>query len=179
MMAMPKEHGNGKGRDMMPGIAKLGLAAALALGLSAAEIGTAAAQAPPGQPPGASPCDGFLPLRNDAQKKGAAIGAAEKTHPDRKQMCKLLTVFSAAEEKALKFLQANMVWCGVPQQAIASAKEAHAKTIKFREVVCAPAPEPHVPTLSDAIGTPTVDTAKNTKTNTGTFNTLTGNPLNK
>ena len=108
-----------------------------------------------------------------------AIGIAEKQHPDRTKMCKLVTVFSAAEEKALKFLEANMVWCGVPQQAVTSAKEAHAKTLKFREVVCAPAPEPHIPTLSDAIGTPSLDTAKNTKTNTGTFNTLTGNPLDK
>ena len=108
-----------------------------------------------------------------------AIGTAEKQHADRKQMCKLVMAFSAAEEKALKFLQANMVWCGVPQQAITSAKEAHLKTVKFREVACAPAPEPHLPTLSDAIGTPTLDTAKNTKANTGTFNTLTGNPLDK
>ncbi len=162
---------------MKPGIAKLGLAAALALAFGAADMGTASAQVPQGV--GGSPCNGFLPLRNDAQKKGMAIGIAEKQHPDRTKMCKLVTVFSAAEEKALKFLEANMVWCGVPQQAVTSAKEAHAKTLKFREVVCAPAPEPHIPTLSDAIGTPSLDTAKNTKTNTGTFNTLTGNPLDK
>jgi hypothetical protein len=163
---------------MKPGIAKLGLAAALTLAFSAGEIGTASAQAPQGAP-GASPCNGFLALRDDAQKKGAAIGTAEKQHADRKQVCKLVTVFSAAEDKALKFLQANMVWCGVPKEAITAAKDAHVKTIKFREMACAPAPEPHVPGLSDAIGTPTLDTAKNTKANTGTFNTLTGNPLDK
>lgn len=170
---------------MKPAIAKLRLAAAVLLAVSAGAIGTASAQVPqgfggaPAGPGGASPCDGFLALRNDAQKKGMAIGLAEKQHPDRDKMCKLVTVFSAAEEKALKFLQANMVWCGVPQQAIAGAKEAHLKTLKFREMVCAPAPTPHIPTLSDAIGTPSLDTAKNTKTNTGTFNTLTGNPLDK
>ncbi|MFZ3352896.1 MAG: hypothetical protein WA268_18755 [Xanthobacteraceae bacterium] len=170
--------GNGKGRYMKPGIAKLGLAAALTLAFSAGEIATASAQAPQA-PPGASPCNGFLPLRNEAQKRGMAIGMAEKQHADRKQVCKLVTAFSTAEEKALKFLQANMVWCGVPQQAITAAKDAHLKTVKFREAACAPAPEPHLPTLSDAIGTPTLDTAKNTKANTGTFNTLTGNPLDK
>lgn len=163
---------------MKPDIAKLGFAATLVLAFGIADMGTASAQAPQA-PPGASPCQGFLPLRNEAQKRGMAIGEAEKKHADRKQMCKLVTVFSSAEEKALKFLQTNMVWCGVPQQAVTAAKEAHLKTIKFRQIVCAPAPEPHVPTLSDAIGTPTLDTAKNTKTNTGTFNTLTGNPLNK
>lgn len=166
---------------MKPGIAKLGLIAALAMTFSAGAIGTASAQMTTGPAPGAasSPCEGFMPLRNEAQKRGMAIGMAEKQHADRKQMCKLVTVFSAAEEKALKYLKANMVWCGVPQQAITSAAEAHAKTLKFREMVCAQAPEPHVPTLSDAIGTPTLDTAKNTKANTGTFNTLTGNPLDK
>lgn len=163
---------------MKPDIAKLGLAAAMVLAFGMTHIGTASAQAPQA-PPGASPCQGFLPLRNEAQKRGMAIGEAEKKHADRKQMCKLVTVFSSAEEKALKFLQTNMVWCGVPQQAVTAAKEAHLKTIKFRQIVCAPAPEPHIPTLSDAIGTPALDTAKNTKTNTGTFNTLTGNPLNK
>lgn len=163
---------------MKPAIAKLCLVAALVLAFGAAEVGTASAQAPQG-PPGASPCNGFLPLRNDAQKKGAAIGAAEKQHADRKQICKLLTVFTAAEDKALKFLQANMVWCGIPQEAVTSAKEAHLKTVKFRDMACAQAPEAHAPTLSDAIGTPTLDTAKNTKANTGTFNTLTGNPLGK
>jgi hypothetical protein len=36
-----------------------------------------------------------------------------------------------------------------------------------------------VPTLSDAIGTPSVDTAGNTKTGRGTLDTLNGNPLAK
>lgn len=154
-------------------VAKLAMAAAFGLTMGAA--GTDIASAQMTQAP--SVCDGFLPLRNDAQQKGSAIGAAEKRHADRQEMCKLVSTFSVAEGKALKFLQDNMTWCGIPQQAVASAKQNHEKTLKFRDVVCAPAPQPHVPTLSDAIGTPSVDTSKNTKTNTGTFNTLTGNPL--
>ena len=158
---------------MRPSVAKLTMAAFLAMGLAA--VGTDGASAQMAQ--GANPCNGFLPLRNDAQKKGMAIGLAEKRHADRPEICKLVTTFSAAEAKALQFLQNNMTWCGIPAEAVASAKENHEKTLKFRQVVCAPAPQPHVPTLSDAIGTPSVDNSKNTKTNTGTFNTLTGNPL--
>jgi hypothetical protein len=154
-------------------IATLTMAAAFALGVGGGGIDTASAQ----MTESPSPCNGFLPLRNDAQQKGMAIGTAEKRHADRKEMCKLVSVFSVAEGKALKFLQDNTTWCGIPPQVIASAKENHEKTLKFRDVVCAPAPQPHVPTLSDAIGGPSVDTSKNTKTNTGTFNTLTGNPL--
>jgi hypothetical protein len=164
----------------------VGMALGLAVGISAVGIGsrTASAQMPgmPGMqaaPPSASPCEAFLALRDDAQKKGAAIGAAQKRHVDRQEMCKLVSVFSAAEAKAALFLEKNKSLCGVPDQAIASVKETHLKTEHFREVVCSPAPQPHVPTLSDAMGAPALDTAKNTKTGAGTFDTLTGNPLAK
>jgi hypothetical protein len=153
----------------------------LALGISVVGVRTVPAQmmTPGLGAQGPSPCDGFLPLRDDAQKKGAAIGAAQKRHADREEMCKLVTVFSIAEEKAAQFLEKNKGWCGVPDQAIASAKDMHAKTVHFKEVVCSPAPQPHVPTLSEAIGGPALDTVKNTKTGAGTFDTLTGNPLAK
>ena len=161
----------------------VGLALGLAVGITAVEVRTASAQMPgmPGMQsaPAPSPCDGFVPLRDDAQKKGAAIGAAQKRHADRQEICKLVTAFSAAELKAALFLEKNKTWCGVPDQAVASAKETHLKTEHFREVVCSPAPQPHVPTLSDAMGAPALDTAKNTKTGAGTFDTLTGNPLAK
>ena len=158
------------------------MALGIAVGVSAVGMGTHTASAQmPGMgmqtAPAPSPCNGFFPLRDDAQKKGAAIAAAEKRHADRQELCKVVTVFSAAEEKAALYLEKNKGWCGVPDQAISSAKEMHAKTVKFREMVCAPAPQPHIPTLSDAISAPALDSATNTKTGAGTFDTLTGNPL--
>jgi hypothetical protein len=160
------------------------MALGIAVGVSAVGMGTHTASAQlPGMgmqtAPAPSPCDGFFPLRDDAQKKGAAIGDAQKRHVDRQELCKIVSAFSAAEEKAAVFLEKNKGWCGVPDQAISSAKEMHAKTVKFREMVCAPAPQPHIPTLSDAMGAPALDTVKNTKTGAGTFDTLTGNPLAK
>jgi hypothetical protein len=164
---------------MKPGVARLGIrlgiAMALALAAGATQIGTASAQMM--QAPSA--CDGFIALRNDAQQKGQAIGAAEKRHAAPKELCTVVSRFYVAEGAALKFLETNKTWCGVPDAAIASAKTTHEKTLKFRDAVCNPAAQQHVPTLSDAIGVPTLDTAKNTTTNTGTFNTLTGNPLAK
>ncbi len=150
------------------------LAIALTLAVEATGMRAASAQVQP------SPCQGFIPLRDAAQQRGMAIGVAEKRHADRKELCVLVTRFSAAEGAALKFLETNQAWCGVPPQAIASAKENHAKTVKFREAVCSAAPGPHVQTLSEAIGGAELDTSKNTKTgNGGTFDTLTGNPLDK
>lgn len=145
---------------------------ALALGFGAAASHPASAQTP-------SVCNDFLKLRADAQEKGQAIGAAQKRKVDRKEMCTLVSRFAVAEGAAVKFLETNKTWCGVPDQAVAEAKAIHEKTLKFRTVVCTEAPQPHpkVPTLSDALGTPTLDTAKNTKTGHGTFDTLTGNPL--
>jgi hypothetical protein len=148
---------------------------ALALGASIAGIGTASAQMT--QAP--SPCDGFLPLRNDAQQKANAIAAAQKRHATPKELCVVVTRFTAAEGAALKFLETNKTWCGIPDAAVSGAKENHAKTMKFREMVCnAQAAPVHIPALSDSISTPALDTAKNTKTGSGgTFDTLTGNPL--
>lgn len=147
------------------------LATLLALAL-AGVIGSSAHAQMPAQ------CNDFMKLRADAQQKGAAIGVAEKRHVDRKELCTTVSTFSVAEAKALKFLQDNATWCGVPPEAIKMASQAHDKTLQFRKVVCTEAPAPHKPTLSDALGTPELDTAKNTKTGKGgTFDTLTGNPL--
>lgn len=149
----------------------------LALAVSAGAVDSAWAQMMEGT---SSPCEGFIPLRNDAQKKGLAIAAAEKRHATPKELCTLVSRFAVAEGAALKFLETNKTWCGIPDSAVAGAKSNHEKTLKFRDAACNPTAQVHVPTLSDAIGTPALDTAKNTKTGAGgTFDTLTGNPLAK
>jgi hypothetical protein len=158
---------------------------ALAFALSTAAASSASAQqmqtpfppAPGAAPGGASPCAQFGPLNVSAREKGQAIGAAQKRHADRKEMCTLVSTFAVAEGAVIKFLETNQTWCGVPPDAIKMAKANHEKTLKFRDLACAPAAQPKIPTLSDAIGTPKLDTGKNTKTGHGTFDTLTGNPL--
>ena len=128
-------------------------------------------------PPGVQ-CNDFTKLSAEAQKRGAAVGAAMKAKADHKQLCVLMTSFVAAESTVVKFLADNKVWCGVPDQVITSSKANHEKSLKFRTVACSEdGPRPKAPSLSDAIKTPSVDTAKNTKTGRGTFDTLTGNPL--
>jgi hypothetical protein len=123
--------------------------------------------------------DDFVKLRDDAQKKAMAVQAGGKGHIDRKEMCALVTRFAAAETQVVKFLIDNKTWCSIPDQAISVSKTNHEATLKFRDTVCAEAPKPKAPSLSEAIGMPTLDTEKNTKTGHGTFDTLTGNPLAK
>ena len=129
-------------------------------------------------PPGGAQCNDFPKLAAEAQKRSALVGAAMKAKADRKELCTLMTNFVAAETNVVKFLESNKVWCGVPEDALKVSKANHEKSIKFRTAACSEeGPRPKAPSLSDAIKTPSMDTAKNTKTGRGTFDTLTGNPL--
>lgn len=153
---------------------KRSFATALAVLALAAGLQTASAQPAP-------QCAMFGGLKTDAEQKALAIRAALERKAERKDICTLVTRFSVAEETVVKFLEKNKVGCGVPDQAITTAKTNHERTLKFRTVACTEAPvaKPHVPTLSDSIGTPSVDTGNNTKTGRGTLDTLNGNPLAK
>jgi hypothetical protein len=129
-------------------------------------------------PPGGTQCNDFAKLAAEAQKRSALVSAAMKAKADRKELCTLMTSFVAAETNVVKFLEDNKTWCGVPNEAIATSKANHEKSMKFRTAACSEeGPRPKAPSLSDAIKAPSVDTAKNTKTGRGTFDTLTGNPL--
>ena len=134
----------------------------------------ASAQAP-------AQCNAFIPLRDDAQQKAAAVRAATEHKAERKEVCALVTRFATAEAAVVKFLEANKTWCGIPDEAVKAAKTGHERTLKFRTVACseAPAAQPKAPTLSDAIGMPSIDSAANTKTGRGTLDSLNGNPLAK
>jgi len=130
------------------------------------------------QQPGGPQCSDFSKFAAEAQKRSALVSAAMKAKADRKELCTLMTNFVAAETDVVKFLENNKVWCGVPDQVIAVSKANHEKSMKFRTMACSEeGPRPKAPSLSDAIRAPSVDTAKNTKTGRGTFDTLTGNPL--
>src|ERR1700761_2197471 len=77
---------------------------------------------PPGAPqPGAGgPPDAcmkaFMPLREDAEKKGKLIKAASDRHAAPDEACKLIESFSQAEVKMIKYVETNTVKCGIPPQ---------------------------------------------------------------
>ncbi|HZD91270.1 MAG TPA: hypothetical protein VE224_14305 [Pseudolabrys sp.] len=145
-----------------------------------AGVAPAAAQFAPGaqQEP---PCmKSFAALRDDAAKKAQAIRAANDHHADAKTACHLFGAFVTAEEKLIKYADANATWCGIPAQVIKQMKQAHVKTSQIRVKICQAAaapPRPRAPTLSDTLGAPVPD-ARNIKPGRGgTFDTLTGSPL--
>src|ERR1700752_2218742 len=154
----------GKGPKAM----RRSVAAALAILAVGAAADTASAQSTPAQ------CNAFVQLRDDAQKKALAVRSAVEHKAERKEICTLVQRYYAAESTVVKFLEENKTWCGIPDEAIKAAKANHEHTENFRTAACAEGPtaKPKAPSLSDAIGTPSVDTGANTRTGRGTLDSL-------
>src|SRR5262245_48083738 len=148
----------------------------------------AAPQAGPEQEP---PCfKEFVALRQEAQKKANLINAAKdrKPPPTREEMCQVVKNFAAAEEKVIKFVVTNQESCGIPGEAITQMKAGAANTTKFRTAVCtggggpgpaAKAAPPPGPKLSDELGIRGIAGPTESSSGRGTFDTLTGSPLQR
>jgi hypothetical protein len=136
----------------------------------------------PGQVPEAQKiCLDFPAIREDVEKGAAGIREAGERKLSREQVCPLFKTFAAKEEKLVKFLTTNQRLCGVPPNIVTQVKQNHAKTIQIRNTVCsaAPAGPAAVPTLSDALGGPIIADDTSAKSGRGTFDTLTGNALQR
>ncbi|HMA70973.1 MAG TPA: hypothetical protein VKP67_05725 [Xanthobacteraceae bacterium] len=141
-----------------------------------------------GPPPQASPLGGgqmppcmaeFAKLREEVQKKGLAAKAAGQRKVAREEMCKHITVYSAAELKWVKYAESNIQSCGIPVQIVNQLKEVHGHTEQTKEKICAAGPQAGPPSLSDALGTSRLATPETTKGGSGTLDTLTGNAIQR
>lgn len=154
----------------------------------AAPVGGSGFGAPPAQqagPPGGDDCmKKFMPLREDAEKRGKAIKAAGERHAPPDEACKLIGSFSQAEMKMIKFVEANAARCGIPAQIGDQLRTGHKNTEQMHQKVCAVAQQqqqrgPAGPSLSDVLGSssalPEATTAK--RSGGSTFDTLNGNVL--
>ena len=134
------------------------------------------------QPQQGPPClPEFTKLRNETEKRGIALKKASDRRASPQEACKLLTAFTSAEAKMLKYAVDNSTTCGIPPQIIDGIKQGHARSDALRVRVCrvAAAPQaPRGPTLSDALNGP-VTSSSNIKTGRGTFDTLTGTPIGR
>jgi hypothetical protein len=144
---------------------------------------------PPGAPrPGAGgPSEacmkGFVPLREEAEKKGKLIKAASDRHATPDEACKLIGNYAAAEVKMINYIEKNSQKCGIPPQIGEQLKGGHKGTETLLKKVCAAAEQmknrgPAGPTLSDVLGTSTAaPEATVAKKGGSTFDTLNGNVL--
>jgi hypothetical protein len=143
--------------------------------------------APPPQagPPGGDECmNGFLPLRKDAEKRGAMIKAASEHHAPPDEACKLIGNFAQSEVKMIKYIDTHMQKCGIPAQVGEQMKNGHKNTEAMLSKVCSAAQQatrgPAGPSLSEVLGSSAAlpeATAK--KSGGSTFDTLSGNVLTR
>src|SRR6185436_5846035 len=79
---------------------------------------------------------GFIPLREEAEKRGKLIKAASdrKASPD--EACKLIKNFGVAEVKMMKYVETNSAKCGIPPQIAERLRTGHRNTDKIQKQVC-------------------------------------------
>lgn len=127
----------------------------------------------------------FVPLREEAEKRGKLIKVASDRHASPEEACKLIRNYSQAELKMIKYVDANSTKCGIPAQISDQLKAGHKNTENLLSKVCNAAQQaqtrgPAGPTLSDVLGSSaSVPEATATKKGGSTFDTLNGNVLTR
>jgi hypothetical protein len=143
--------------------------------------------APPPQA-GGGPSDacmkGFVPLREEAEKRGKLIKAASERHAQPEEACKLIGDYSKAETSMIRYVQLNSTKCGIPPQISDQLKKGHVNTEVMLKKVCGAAQNaqraPAGPSLSEVLGSAAAlpEATTTAKKNGGTtFDTLNGNVL--
>lgn len=144
--------------------------------------------APPSQQAGGPPdcMKQFMPLREEAEKRGKLIKEASDKHASAEEACKLIGNFSVAEVKMIKYIETHAAKCGIPPQIGEQLKTGHKNTENMQKKVCSVAQQqqqkgPSGPSLSEVLGSaaqlPDAKTAK--KRGGSTFDTLNGNVLSR
>jgi hypothetical protein len=155
----------------------------------AAPIAGGAPTQPMGAPPqgAAGPSDAcmknFVPLREEAEKRGKLIKAASDRHAQPEEACKLIESFSKAELKMVEYVKLNSTKCGIPPQISEQMKKGHVGTEQMMKKVCAMAQAQKNapaagPSLSEVLGSSAaLPEASATRKGGSTFDTLNGNVL--
>lgn len=152
----------------------------------AAPLAATGFQRPPAPPPGGGgeACmKGFMPLREEAEKRGKLIKAASDRHASPQEACGLIKNFGVAELKMIKYVEANSSKCGIPAQVSEQLRNGHKNTEGMEQKVCAAAQQaetraPAGPSLSDVLGSAAA-LPEATKKGGATFDTLNGNVLTR
>jgi hypothetical protein len=125
----------------------------------------------------------FVPLREEAEKRGKMIKAASDRHAPPAEACKLIQNFGQAELKMIKYIETNSAKCGIPPQIAEQLKGGHKNTEAMQKKVCDVAQQaqtrgPAGPSLSEVLGSSAaLPEATPTKKGGSTFDTLNGNVL--
>lgn len=151
----------------------------------AAPFGGGGAPQGPSAGPSEACMKGFMPLREEAEKRGKLIKAASERKAPPDEACKLIASFGQAEVKMIKYIEANASKCGIPQQIGDQLKNGHKNTEQLQQKVCNAAQQMQqqkaaaAPSLSEALGSAQAPEAQATRKGGSTFDTLNGNVLSR
>jgi hypothetical protein len=145
------------------------------------------APAPPSQAGAADACmKAFVPLREDAEKRGKMIKAASDRHAPPEEACKLIGSFGQAELRMISYVESHSAQCGIPPQVAEQLKAGHKNTDNMQKKVCAYAQQaqqkgPAGPSLSEVLGSSAAlpEATPAMKKGGSTFDTLNGNVLTR
>jgi hypothetical protein len=127
----------------------------------------------------------FVPLREEAERRGKLIKAASDRHAPPDEACKLIGNFGEAEVKMIKYVETHQSKCGIPPQVVDQLRSGHKGTETLLKRVCAVAQQaqqrgPAGPSLSEVLGSATAEPqASSVKKGGSTFDTLNGNVLSR
>jgi hypothetical protein len=128
----------------------------------------------------------FVPLREEAEKRGKMIKAASDRHAPPDEACKLIRNFGQAESKMIKYVETHAAKCGIPPQIGDQMKAGHKNTEAMQTKVCNVAQQmqnqprgPAGPSLSEVVGSGSAPEANAGKKGGSTFDTLNGNVLTR
>src|SRR6266513_2413753 len=111
----------------------------LAQGAFPAPLPGSAFERGPAPPSQAGPSDecmkGFIPLREEAEKRGKLIKAASDRHAAPDEACKLIGNFGQAEIKMIKYVESQAAKCGIPPQISEQLKTGHKNTESMQKKV--------------------------------------------
>jgi hypothetical protein len=148
--------------------------------------GGAFSPAPPTAGPSDSCMKGFIPLREETEKRGKLIKAASDRHAPPDEACKLIGNYGKAELNMLAYVKKNSAKCGIPPQIAEQLQAGHKNTEAMQQKVCAVAQQaaqargPAGPSLSEVLGSSAaLPEATPTKKGGSTFDTLNGNVLTR
>jgi hypothetical protein len=104
------------------------------------------AGAPPGSggfarpqqgPPGGEDCmNGFLPLRQEAERRGAMIKTASDRHATPDETCKLFVAYGQSELRMIKYIESRQANCGIPPEIGDRLRSGRKNTEVIQKKVC-------------------------------------------
>ena len=91
---------------------------------------------PPGSALAEACKNGFVPLRDEAERRGRLVKAASERKAPREEACQFIGSFSEAELAMVSYVEANAVKCGL-QQVAARLRAGAIKTEEMYRRICA------------------------------------------